>query len=114
MHRSLLSGVMLWLVCIAAAAQVSQPQSLHVAPFLTEQPQAEAPAESALQNSVAMVLTLQRKSRVFPDLATSTGPLDSWQKFKLAANNSVSLSTFGAALVGSSYGQAVNRPAGYG
>jgi hypothetical protein len=62
---------------------------------------------------VAFVQLLQRKSLVFPDLATSTGPFDSWQKFKLAANQSVSLSTIGAALTDSAYGQAINRPAGY-
>jgi hypothetical protein len=61
-----------------------------------------------------MVLTLQNKSWVFPGLATNAGPLDSWQKFKLTANNSLSLSTFGATLIGSSFGQAINRPAGYG
>jgi hypothetical protein len=39
--------------------------------------------------------------------------LSSWQNFKLAANNSVSLSTIGSALIGSAYGQATNRPSGY-
>ena len=57
---------------------------------------------------------LERKSLVFPDLATNTGPLDPWQKFKLAANNSVSLATGGAALIGSAFGQAINSPARYG
>ena len=56
-----------------------------------------------------------RRSRwCFPDLATDRGPLDSWGKFKLAANNSIALSTIGAALVGSAYGQAISSPAGYG
>lgn len=57
---------------------------------------------------------LERKSLVFPDLATNTGRLDSWQKFKLAANNSVSLSTIGVALIASARGQAINSPPGYG
>ena len=48
-----------------------------------------------------MFLTLQNKSVVFPDLATAHGPLSSWDKCKLAANNSVALSTIGGALLGS-------------
>ena len=36
------------------------------------------------------------------------------EKFKLAVNNSVSLATIGAALVGAAYGQAINSPEGYG
>jgi hypothetical protein len=67
-----------------------------------------------MQSSMAFIQLLQRKSLVFPDLATNQGPLDSWGKFKLAANKSVALSTIGAALIGSAYGQAINSPAGYG
>lgn len=61
-----------------------------------------------------MFLELQRKSLVFPDLATSQGPLTPWDKFKLAANNSVSLSTIGAAAIGAGFGQAIDSPGGYG
>ena len=67
-----------------------------------------------MASSVSFFQLLQHKSLVFPDLATDKGPLDSWGKFKLAANNSVALSTIGAALIGSAYGQAINSPAGYG
>jgi len=42
---------------------------------------------------------LQQKSLVFPDLATNRQPFGAWDKFKLAANNSVSLSTVTAALL---------------
>jgi hypothetical protein len=63
---------------------------------------------------VDFVQLLQRKSLVFPDLATDTRPLTSWEKLKLAANNNVALSTVGAALVGAGYGQAINSPSGYG
>jgi len=50
---------------------------------------------------------------MFPDLATDAGTLSSWQKFKLAANNSVALSTIGSALIASAFDQAINSPAGY-
>ena len=37
-----------------------------------------------------------------------------WQKFKLAANNSVSLSTIGQALVAAGFSQAIDSASGYG
>jgi hypothetical protein len=114
----LLRGVLIAIVychfCTMGMAQQSQRDPMSDAPSLSQQPQTSTEATSPFQSGVAMVLTLQNKSRVFPDLATNAGPLDSWQKFKLAANNSLSLSTFGAAVIGSSFGQATNRPAGYG
>ena len=67
-----------------------------------------------LSTGVDFVQLLERKSLVFPDLATVRGPLSSWDKFKLAANNSVSLSTVGAALLGGAYDQAIDSPSGYG
>ena len=68
-----------------------------------------------LTSGVDFVQLLQRKSPVFPYLANrNTRPLTSWEKLKLAANNSVALSTVGAALVGAGYGQAINSPSGYG
>ena len=87
--------------CSLAMAQQSQPAQT------TSQP------SNAIQSGVVLFKLLQQKSLVFPDLATSQGPMSSWQKFKLAANNSISLSTVGAALIGSAYGQATNRPSGY-
>lgn len=114
MRRFLLTAAFCCLVSIPGVAQQSQPAALPNAPSSGHQPQTSSEPANAFQNSVAMVLTLQKKSLVFPDLATSARPLDSWQKFKLAANSSLSLSTVGAALVGSSYGQAINSPAGYG
>ncbi len=63
---------------------------------------------------MGFVQLLSRKSVVFPDLATDKGPLNPWGKFKLAANNSVSVSTIGAALLGAAYGQAIDSPSGYG
>jgi hypothetical protein len=113
-RRFLLIAAFSCVVCSQGVAQQSQSDSVPDAPSPSQQTQTDSQPANALQNSVAMVLTLQNRSRVFPDLATSTGPLDSWQKFKLAANNSLALSTLGAALVGSSYGQATDSPAGYG
>lgn len=104
-------------VCCLCAGSLAQQTQSGVSP---DTPSASAQSQTApqgtnpLQNGMSFVQLLQRKSVVFPDLATNSGPLDPWQKFKLAANNSVSLSTTVAALMASAYGQGINSPAGYG
>jgi hypothetical protein len=102
-------------ICCLCAASLGQqqPGASPDAPSASAQSQATQ-GTNPLRNGMSIFQLLQRKSVVFPDLATNTGPLDPWQKFKLAANNSVSLATAGAALMGSAYGQAINSPAGYG
>jgi hypothetical protein len=94
-------------------AQQSSPGPASDAPAPSQQTQTAPQPTNAIQSSVVLFKLLQQKSLVFPDLATGQGPITSWQKFKLAANNSVALSTVGAALLGSLYGQATNRPSGF-
>jgi len=57
---------------------------------------------------------LQAKSLVFPDIAESTEPLSSGQKFQLFVDNSISLHTITWAALGSAVGQADNSPTGFG
>src|SRR4029077_2886013 len=47
-------------------------------------------------------------------IATTKEKLSPWDKFTLAANNSIAVSTIGASLVGAAYGQAIDSPEGYG
>lgn len=101
-------------LCAASVAQQSQSGAAPDAPSATPPSQTASQGTNPLTSGVDFVQLLQRKSLVFPDLATDTRPLTSWEKLKLAANNSVALSTIGAALVGAGYGQAINRPSGYG
>lgn len=101
-------------LCPASVAQQNQTGAAPEAPSATSQSQPASQTTTPLKSGVDFVQLLQQKSLVFPDLATDKGPLTSWGKFKLAANNSVSLSTIGAALVGAGYGQAINSPSGYG
>ncbi len=103
-----------------ALAQKSETPSLPDAPGLagqsaqTQEPAATPVTANPIQGSVQVFRLLERKSLVFPDLATSQGPLTDWEKFKLAANNSISLSTIGGVAVGALYNQAVDSPSGYG
>src|ERR1700704_2508761 len=92
------------LACTVSVAQQSPPGAAPEAPW----------GSNPLKSGVGVVQLLSRKSVVFPDLATDKNRLSGWEKFKLAANNSVSISTTSSALVGAAFGQAINNPSGYG
>ena len=112
------------LVCSVSVAQQQQPGETVDAPSASTQSQTAPPASTQSQTAsqgtnpltsgVEFVLLLEQKSLVFPDLATNKGQLNSWGKFKLAANNSISLATIGSSLIGGAYGQAIDSPSGYG
>ena len=57
---------------------------------------------------------LDRKSLFFPDIAASTEPLSTGGKFKLFADNSISLHAIGGAALGAAISQASNSPTGRG
>ena len=114
LRRLLLTATICCLLGSVGVAQQTQPDSPPEAPSASVQSQTTPQAANPLQSGMAFFQLLQRKSVVFPDLATNAGPFNRWQKFKLAANNSVSLSTFGSALIASAFSQGINRPAGYG
>ena len=103
-----------YLICAPLMAQQGQPADMPNAPSAAQQPTGRQEPSNPLQSGVAIFLTLQKESVVFPDLATAHGQLRSWNKCELAANNSVALSTFGGAFAGAAIGQLRNRPAGYG
>ena len=111
MHRLILA-VSCLLICSLGMAQQPQTETVPDAPAPSQTTQTSQ-SSNPIQTSIGLVKLLQRKSLVFPDLATGQGPLTSWQKFKLASNNSVALSTIGAALLGAGFSQAFNRPSGY-
>ncbi len=73
-----------------------------------------APSAAAKIPPVALYNLLERKSIVFPDIASSTEPLSTGQKFELFVDNSLSVHTLTWAALGSSVGQADNSPTGYG
>jgi hypothetical protein len=112
-HVFLATAICCWL-CAGSVAQQNPSTPPPDAPSASPQAQTAPQPANPIQSGMSFFSLLQRKSLVFPDLATNSGPLDSWQKFKLAANNSISLATIGSALLGAAYGQAINSPAGYG
>jgi hypothetical protein len=110
---SIISSLVVCWLCPAGAAQQNPSGALPDAPSSSAPPQTTK-RNNPIQGGTALVLVLERRSLVFPDLATTKETLSPWDKFKLAANNSVAVSTIGATLVGAAYGQAVDRPEGYG
>jgi hypothetical protein len=100
-------------ICNCAMAQQAQPPPAPDARSQSQPSQTTSQPTNTIQSGVVLFKLLQQKSLVFPDLATSEGHLSSWEKFKLAANNSVALSTVAEAMIGSGYGQIINRPSGY-
>jgi hypothetical protein len=107
MLRLTIAAVSCFLVCHDSIAQQNRSDTLPDAPSQTQQ------TANPIQGSVQIFKLLRQKSLVFPDLATTQGPLSSWEKFKLAANNSVALSTVGGVAIGSAFRQAINSPSGY-
>jgi hypothetical protein len=63
---------------------------------------------------VGLYNLLEKKSIVFPDIAASSEPLSTGQKFELFVDNSISVHTITWAALGSSIGQADNSPTGFG
>ncbi|MGB8060715.1 MAG: hypothetical protein WCF26_02315 [Candidatus Sulfotelmatobacter sp.] len=103
------------LASLGSLAQQTQPGTVPDAPVAGAAPTQTAPQRSnPVESGKAFFQLLQRKSVVFPDLATNEASLNRWQKFQLAANNSVSVATFGTALIASGLSQAVESPPGFG
>lgn len=93
-------------LCAAAAfAQQPPPATLPDAPSATQ----AAKPESSPQPGY-----LVRKSKFFPDLATSPGPLTSGQKFKLFVNDSLSGSALLSSLASAGLGQAFDTHTDFG
>jgi hypothetical protein len=115
--RLLSRAITIVLSCLAPAgcfAQAPESRPLPDAPSKSAQSQTASPITKPLQGGVQLVQLLERKSLVFPDLATNKQPFGTGEKFKLAVNNSISLASIGAAAVSAAYGQAVDTPEGYG
>jgi len=109
-------GLVLLLWSLTGAAQQQGQPATPDAPSASKQQQS-MPATvlmTPVQGGGELFSFLAQKSRVFPNLATSAGPLSPEQKFKLAVNNSVALSSWIAAGLSAGINQAYDEPAGYG
>jgi hypothetical protein len=112
--RAFATSFILSLLCLCSVAQQQdQAGATPDAPSANHQPD-KPQASSPMQGGAQVVSFLARKSIVFPDLATNSGPLSPEQKFKLFVSNGVAPSTIFAAGMSAGINQALNSPAGYG
>jgi hypothetical protein len=70
-------------------------------------------AENAAAKSVQLFNLLEKKSIVFPDIASTTAALSTGAKFQLFVDNSISVHTIAWSALGSLIGQADDSPTGY-
>ena len=98
------------------APSASQQPAPPNAPSATQQPESKPGGmlNAPMQSGAELFSFLAQRSRVFPNLATESGPLSPEQKFKLAVNNSVALSAWVAAGLSAGINQAFDSPEGYG
>jgi hypothetical protein len=81
-----------------------------------DHPAAEPPATATVSEKipgVALYNMLQKKSIVFPDIASSDRRLSTGQKFQLFVDNSGSVHSISWAVLGAAFGQADNSPTGF-
>jgi hypothetical protein len=103
------SAVFVGSVALLCAQQPTSGQDRPDAPSATRSAQTASRKPPA-----GFVSTIRRRSIVFPDIATSEGPLSVGEKFKLFVNDSTSPGTFAASAFGAGIGQAEDSPHGYG
>jgi hypothetical protein len=97
---------------MTAAGQESASPKLPDAPSQSASSQVQPAGE--IQTGIGFVDLLMRSSLFFPDLATTTRPLSTGEKFKLFARDSVSGAAFLGGLAGAGFAQALDTPEGYG
>lgn len=116
MKLSLAKLALLSMVMTAGLPSVAQTSAswreLPDAPSARQQTERTAPAEPVKDESSLGLLV--KRSRVFPDLATSKGPLTSGEKFKLSVNNTLSIASVGGSLLGAGLSQAMDSYPDYG
>jgi hypothetical protein len=102
------------LIPLLSAQATSTPQTQTDASSSAQPPVDQTTGPEVPPKPVAIYNLLQRKSIVFPNIATSTERLSVGQKFQLFIDNSVSVNAITWDLLGSAVSQADNSPTGFG
>ncbi len=110
----ILSSIFVLLIAFGSAVSVYAQESPKPAEQTGTSTAGQPPSTPTKIPGAGLYNLLQAKSLVFPDIAQSTEPLSSGQKFELFVDNSISLHTITWAALGSAVGQADNSPTGFG
>jgi hypothetical protein len=78
------------------------------------QPKPQGSTNPAMDTTTRFIGYVTNRSIVFPDIATSEGPLSTGQKFRLFVNQSISPPYIIAPAISAAYDQARNSPKAYG
>jgi len=78
------------------------------------EPKSEKGSNPAMETTTRFVGYITNNSIVFPDIATSAGPMTAGEKFRLFVNQSISPPYIIMPLISSAYNQARNVPKEYG
>jgi hypothetical protein len=115
------AGIALALITIVSTFSLAQEPT--TAPNQTKPPQqpttpsvastVATQAGNVAMKPVQLFNLLQKKSIVFPDIASSTVALSPGEKFELFVDNSISVHTVAWAAMGSALGQAAGSPTGF-
>ena len=100
--------------CLAQTTVSGEKPRLPEAPSASIRKEQAEPASSPESSRKSSLEILHRKSRAFPDLATSNQPLTPAKKFKLFISNSVSPLAIGGSLSSTGISQARNSHEAYG
>ena len=107
-----LGGALSIILCGPALAQQTQePPTLPDAPKAKQEPSDQEKSKSPLEAPIGLIA---RRSYVYPELATTPGPLTSKEKFELFLSKSSSPPQLLSSVFGAAIGQARNSLPGYG
>jgi hypothetical protein len=114
-----LLAVMLLLALRPALAQENAPPATVAARELPDVPLPQAPqgsgsTEQSKGTTGEIIGFMTNRSLIFPDIATSSAPLNAGEKFKLFLNESVSPATFVSSAVSAGFNQWRDVPHDYG
>jgi len=115
--KRLLRGLVALLCCCPAALLAQQPAGAGTRnPGLPESPQPKQPGLTRPVESTParFVGYMSNRSIVFPDIATSAGPMTPGRKFKLFIDESISPAYIVVSSIDAGIGQARDIPKGYG
>ncbi len=114
LHAPLWALIVLGAVAFGSARGASAQETAKAQTQTGNSPAEQAPSAPSKIEPVALYDLLEKKSIVFPDIASSTEPLSPGQKFELFVDNSISVHTLTWAALGSAVGQWDNSPTGRG
>src|SRR5215470_2396360 len=105
-----------WAFVLVVVAPTVLAQQLPAAPDSQPAPPQTQPTTTKASEipPVSLFLMLNRKSIVFPDIASNAQRLSPEKKFELFVDNSISLNALAGAAFGSGLAQAADTPTGFG